>query len=185
MRFLVISLIVISIVLGSVSIVIFLEESISISNGVEVENTKNMMETTSLGSSHFAGGGIPDPNFTFEMPSEINVGQTVSITYTINWNDEDGNPLHPSLLKKGYLDDVVIRPVLYLPDEIKIMSEEFNLLEALGTSYNTHMLGKYYGEGIPYGNTQIFEGTIKIKLLKPMFYDHDDSHFQLLTKEHI
>ncbi len=163
-------------VIGGVSTVIFLDESVS--DGVEIENTKNMMETT-LGSSHFAGGGIPDPNFTFEMPSEINVGQTVSITYTINWNDEDGNLLHPSLFKKGYLDDVVITPVLYLPDEIKIITEEFDLRAALGTSYNTHMLGKYYGEGIPYDNTQIFEGTIKIKLLEPMFYDHDDIHFLL------
>jgi len=129
--------------------------------------------------SHSSSGGIPNPNFTFDIPTEIAIGETVSIDYTIDWNDENGDPLYQKRVKNGYMEDVVIVPVLYLPDEIQVVSDDFELVGALGTIHNNHMQGKYYGEGILYDNTKVFEGSIQIKLSESMLYENDDIHIAL------
>ena len=129
--------------------------------------------------SHSSYGYNLKPIFTVDMPTEITVGETVSIDYTVSWVDENGDPLYNN--ESGRFDDYTIQSNLFLPDEIQVVSNDMKLLGASGSPSNSHMRGNYYGENIPYDTTKIFTGTIEIKLLEPMFYDHDDIIFGFST----
>ena len=147
-----------------------LVEKSNIVKNNEMDIVFETITSTHNSNGHGIGSSYLPPMASFTFPRNVTVGETFFINYTIDWVDENGTLLYPTLYSDG--SNVDFRPLILATNEFSVLNNSFNFLRVMADKNTTHMLAFYNGDSISFSNETIIN-SIEIQLTENMMYPID------------
>ena len=107
-----------------------LVEKSNIVKNNEMDIVFETITSTHNSNGHGIGSSYLPPMASFTFPRNVTVGETFFINYTIDWVDENGTLLYPTLYSDG--SNVDFRPFIFATNEFSVLNNSFNLFACYG-----------------------------------------------------
>ena len=147
-----------------------LVEKSNIVKNNEIDVVFETITSTYNSNGHGIGSSFLTPMTTFTFPHNVTVGETFFINYTIDWVDENGTLLYPTLYSDG--SNIEFYPFILASNEFSVLNNSFNLVRVMADKNASHMLAFYTGNPISFSNETITD-SIEIQLTENMMYTLD------------
>ena len=146
-----------------------ISENANSSNDIQ---TKYIYTNDKSTGGHGYQGFTRTPLYSLEIPNSINVGETVSINYTLSWFNPDGSSILDGIIDEEERYDIVNSNVgIVIPDEFTVLNEDKTFFKTYADQYTPHTATWYeFNEGY---STELISGSIDVRLDKEMMYDLD------------
>ena len=146
-----------------------ISENANSSNDIQ---TKYIYTNDKSTGGHGYQGFTRTPLYSLEIPNSINVGETVSINYTLSWFNPDGTSILDGIIDEEERYDIVNSNVgIVIPDEFTVLNEDKTFFKTYADQYTPHTATWYeFNEGY---STELISGSIDVRLDKEMMYDLD------------
>ena len=157
-----------------------ISENANSSNDIQ---TKYIYTNDKSTGGHGYQGFTRTPLYSLEIPNSINVGETVSINYTLSWFNPDGTSILDGIIDEEERYDIVNTNVgIVIPDEFTVLNEDKTFFKTYADQYTPHTATWYeFNEGY---STELISGSIDVRLDKEMMYELDRFSVPLGGKPH-
>ena len=147
-----------------------LDEKSNIVKNNEMDVVFETITSTHNSNGHGIGSSYLPPMASFTFPRNVTVGETFFINYTIDWVDENGTLLYPTLYSDG--SNIEFYPFILASNEFSVLNNSFNLVRVMADKNASHMLAFYTGNPISFSNETITD-SIEVQLTENMLYTLD------------
>ena len=106
-----------------------LVEKSNIVKNNEIDVVFETITSTYNSNGHGIGSSFLTPMTTFTFPHNVTVGETFFINYTIDWVDENGTLLYPTLYSDG--SNIEFYPFILASNEFSVLNNSFNLVRVM------------------------------------------------------
>ena len=146
-----------------------ISENVNSSNDMQ---TKHICTNDKSTEGYIFEGFARTPLYSLEMPNSIDVGETVSINYTLSWFNPDGTSVLDGIIDEEERCDIVnTNIIIIISDEFTVLNEDKMFFMKFADHYTPHTATWYeFNEGY---SIEPISGSIDVRLDKEMMYELD------------